>query len=1082
MSFDTKSSVLVVFGEELPKKNLKWWRQFDRVIASKNLMKRIQSQGIFFIDIETLVCSGSVQQACELSNKLSRLILPDGSRLSKLITYQGYELWWIHYNDLMQKFCLPYTQCRRLLEYLKNFTTTYIYQTPCPGLFQYFLNVYNRRCVILDESPKFFPPFGILIQVLLSLPFLIWLKVTGPKLMVWTSDQFSPGKDCDFRMVHIYEELRKRKTRFVEFIRSQEKLTTVLKHALKRKRPVVYSGAIISLLYFFAKFFDGRKEKELMKLCVSKESSPENLFWILVATAYLRNFTGAIWSIKAMKFILQWIGVRAAIIIVGNSRTFHEILACKLSGIKTAGIQHGAAPQYYTVSEFMSGFDGELPISLDAYGLWSDWWKEYYISRGKAFKPEQLYVSGPMRPLEKEIAPAAAAVGREFKKAKFLSVLFISEQLAVPSEVMPYLSELLKDKDFSVCLKFRPYRDGFEEWLKENRPEILKKVKISRGDAHEAILQSDVVVGSHSTMVLEALLARKPFVFFRTGRWGDYFDLKSVRRSGFFAENPEKLLGRIRRSREIPKEVLIKLREKFFGNPYQNGSKWVVDQVIKFLKPIRAEKFKVLFIYPNTTMATLVPIHLSLLSAVLRENGFEAGLFDTTFYKTEEVSFEQKRVEFLQIKPFNFAEKGVQFQKTDIYEDLEKKIADFKPDLIAITIVEDTWELARALADRVKKFNIPVIAGGVFVTFSPEEVISHDAIDMICLGEGEGALLELCQKMSKGEDYSGVKNLWIKKEGKVLRNPLRPLIDINKLPYIDYDIFGKTRLYRPMFGKIQTMIHVEIDRGCPYTCTYCGAPRLRNLFQDAGCGTYYRRKNIDRLMAEMRHLVKKYHPDYINFNSETFLAKPIEELREFAGKYREIGIPFWCQTRPETITEEKVKILKEMGCDSLNFGIEHGNEEFRKKVLNRYSSNKQMIEGIKLVEKYKIPYTVNNIIGFPDETRELIFDTIELNRELNPRTINCCLFVPYKGTALRKYCLEKGYLEKNAEIHNMIDSVNLKMNSISYEELKGLRRTFPLYVGFPKSEWKKIKIAEKFNEKGNLMFTKLSKVYREKYF
>lgn len=491
---------------------------------------------------------------------------------------------------------------------------------------------------------------------------------------------------------------------------------------------------------------------------------------------------------------------------------------------------------------------------------------------------------------------------------------------------------------------------------------------------------------------------------------------------------------------------------------------------------------KILFIYPNTMMSTLVPIHLSLLSACLKEKGFQVDLFDTTFYHTADISFEQERVELLHLKPFDYAGKGIYFKETDVYEDLRKKIADFQPDLIGMTLVEDTWELAQSLLEKIKDFKIPMVAGGVYVTFSPDEVIANKAIDMICLGEGEEALLELCQKMSKGEDYSTVKNLWVKKKSQIIKNSLRPLTDINKLPYIDYDIFGRQRIARPMFGKIYTMLHVEMDRGCPNDCTYCEGSHLRKFFQEQGCGFYYRRKNIDRLIAEMKHLIKKYHPNYINFNSETFLAKPLDELRELAQKYKEINLPFWCQTRPETITEEKIKILKEMGCDALSFGIEHGNEEFRRYVLKRYGSNDGIIKGAGLVEKYGIHYSVNNIIGFPDETRDLIFDTIELNRKLNPRTINCFLFVPYKGTALYKYCIEKGYLSKGAKVRNLTDSVRLNMASISYEELKGLQRTFSLYVRFPKSEWSRIKLAEKFDEEGNKVFEEYKKIYQVKYF
>ena len=235
-------------------------------------------------------------------------------------------------------------------------------------------------------------------------------------------------------------------------------------------------------------------------------------------------------------------------------------------------------------------------------------------------------------------------------------------------------------------------------------------------------------------------------------------------------------------------------------------------------------------------------------------------------------------------------------------------------------------------------------------------------------------------------------------------------------------------------------------------------------------------------MAEMKHLVKLYQPDYINFNAEAFLAKPLSKLKEFAYQYKEIGLPFWCQSRPENVTDEKIHILKDMGCQNLQFGIEHGNEEFRRKVLNRHYSNKEMLEAFRIVEKYKIDYTVNNIIGFPDETRKLVFDTININRQINPATINCYFFTPYRGIALYKYCIENGYLDKGTKVYQVLDGTRLAMGTISYEELKGLQRTFPLYSKMPKNEWGKIRVAEKFDQEGNRAYKELREVYCERYF
>ena len=151
-------------------------------------------------------------------------------------------------------------------------------------------------------------------------------------------------------------------------------------------------------------------------------------------------------------------------------------------------------------------------------------------------------------------------------------------------------------------------------------------------------------------------------------------------------------------------------------------------------------------------------------------------------------------------------------------------------------------------------------------------------------------------------------------------------------------------------------------------------------------------------------------------------------------------------------------------------------------MLRRKSSNEQIVDALKTVEKHQIPYTVNNIIGFPEEDRNLIFDTIQLNRRISPTTMNCYIFAPYKGTYLHKYCLEKGYIDGNSKVHQLLDGAELKISSISYEELKGLQRTFSLYAKFPEKEWDMIKLAERFDEEGDRMFQKLREMYYERYF
>jgi radical SAM superfamily enzyme YgiQ (UPF0313 family) len=406
----------------------------------------------------------------------------------------------------------------------------------------------------------------------------------------------------------------------------------------------------------------------------------------------------------------------------------------------------------------------------------------------------------------------------------------------------------------------------------------------------------------------------------------------------------------------------------------------------------------------------------------------------------------------------------------------------FKPDLIAASCVEDTYPQGLFLLNQLKDRDIPVLLGGVFATFAPHIAIQEAAIDMVCVGEGEGAIVDVCERLASGEDYYDVPNLWVKDQyGQVRKNPQRHVVDLDTLPMLDFDLFEENRIYRPMAGKVYRMIPIETHRGCPYTCTYCNSPSQNTLHDDVGAGRFFRKKSVENIRNEIDYLVKRWKAEYIYFPADTFLASTKTEFKAFIEMYEEFKLPFWMQTRPETITEENVAMLKSVNCHRVSMGIEHGNEKFRRDVVDRRIDNQTLIDKTNLLGQ-SIPVSVNNITGFPYETRELAFDTVRMNRELTVDTMNCYTFTPYHGTPLRDVAVKLGLLDPNKVTCSLTAGSILTMPQYPPHEINGFVRCFSLYARLPEALWPKVRRAEREDEEGNALFAELRAEYISKYF
>ncbi len=491
---------------------------------------------------------------------------------------------------------------------------------------------------------------------------------------------------------------------------------------------------------------------------------------------------------------------------------------------------------------------------------------------------------------------------------------------------------------------------------------------------------------------------------------------------------------------------------------------------------------KILFLYPNSHGMNMLPPAIGLLSSILQEHNHQIDLFDSTSWiNKEEFNSDKTKEKLLNARPFNDTVLLSNLHTDNVFINFKKKVENFSPNLIAVSATESIFLKGIKLLNYIKNLKVPVIAGGVFPTFAPELCLSYKEIDMICIGEGEEAIVELCYRMERREAYDNIKNIWVKNNKGITKNPLRPLCDINNNPVPNFNFFEKSRFYRPMQGLVRKMLPIETHRGCPNNCAYCNSPTQKKLYKACTGEKYFRQKSFNSIRKELIYYKKNYKAEAFYFWADSFMTYTNKEFDEFLEMYSDINIPFWCQIFPRRINENRIKKAMNAGLFRVGSGIEHGDYNFRKTILNRKISNSKMINNFKIFHKLNLPFSVNNIIGFPTETRKLAMKTIELNRIIKANDINAYCFTPFHGTPLRKLSEKLGYCEPNMITNAITKDSPLNMPQFTPCEIKGLQRCFVMYSKMPKKRWKNIKKAEKNTKEGNKIWEELRKEYIEKY-
>ena len=345
-------------------------------------------------------------------------------------------------------------------------------------------------------------------------------------------------------------------------------------------------------------------------------------------------------------------------------------------------------------------------------------------------------------------------------------------------------------------------------------------------------------------------------------------------------------------------------------------------------------------------------------------------------------------------------------------EKVIKEIREKKPDLIAFSILTPYRNHMLEVSSAIKAAGIdtPIIAGGYDISFTPE-IVEHSDVDIICRGEGEQALEELCDMLDSGSDYTGIANLWVKKDGKLHKNDMRVwAFDLDAQPFDDRDLYLD---YDPIFS-IFPFTQVIAGRGCPYQCTYCFNDAYRKIYQAEGSTKYCNYRSPDNVIDELKILKNKYKAKFIFFNDST-LTYNKKWLLEFLPKYAsEIGLPMTINAVITELNDEIAKAIKDTGVYTLiRWGLETGNEEFRIKTLNKRFTNEQMTAGVKLMQKYDLNYSSLMMLGLPGETLDMSWETLDVASRIMTKgsTQSVGVFSPFPGLPLTDVGIKLGQYE-----------------------------------------------------------------------
>jgi len=270
------------------------------------------------------------------------------------------------------------------------------------------------------------------------------------------------------------------------------------------------------------------------------------------------------------------------------------------------------------------------------------------------------------------------------------------------------------------------------------------------------------------------------------------------------------------------------------------------------------------------------------------------------------------------------------------YDDLLALLGELAPDIIGLSVATKILPQAEEATRRIRAA-LPaalLLWGGWHPTMNPQRVADSGIdIDGLCIGESEGTMLEIMERLASGRALDACAGLWLRAGAGFQRTPPRPLIqDLDSIPFFRYErvpsyLIDDAGVHRANalatgFGAMHRGYALLSSRGCPYNCSFCSVPFTKALYQDQQ-GRFIRRRSVESVIEELIYARDQLGANYIWFFDEEFLFDR-KWVQRFMPQYRaRVGLDWYCEAHPDSFYDLPfVDLLVESGMKDLEIGLQ----------------------------------------------------------------------------------------------------------------------------------------------------------------